>query len=271
MSEPFYKLKKADLELVKSGKITVEEMGFRDCLALSVNPANGFCVTNFSVLAADLNEKPAKVKYIFDKLKELGLVYFEMRQGKRDKSYFFVMGLEMSKTDGKIRIVTPEYIEKISDFSEVKTHFQKLKSLKYIGEPQEINSQDSEVPYMERKIKIEKEMEKQVPFPTLSKTLFRNINREEMELLEASYDHHWLETRLKSYSERLQKSPISFDRLKTMLDEDWAKNKPSKDYRRENEEERIKRLRWAEEQKADEGKPIPEGLKEWREKSRARD
>jgi len=45
-----------------------------------------------------------------------------------------------------------------------------------------------------------------------------------------------------------------------MLAEDWAKNRPAKDYRSENEKFKSDMREWAAQQKADEGKPLPEAL-----------
>lgn len=255
MTDSFYKLKKNAQELVESGVLTLEEFGCLSCLALSVNPANGYCLANFSMLAAKWNAKPARIKYVFEKLKTLGLIYYEMRQGKKDKSLFFVMGLEMTRIDGQTRIVTTEYIEKATHFSEVKTPFQKSENSKCIEGQQAISGHDSEVAYIEKE--IEKEMYKH--------PLFKKILKENWTHLKAKYESTWLESRLEDYAGRL-KGAISLDHLSSFLAEDWQKCKPGKDYRLENERERKKREVWEAEQRADEGNPPPPELTEWRKK-----
>lgn len=159
MSEGFYQLQRGDKELVKLGKLTVEEFGFRDLLAAEVNPHNGYCLSNFTMLAYEWNEKPARVKYVLEKLKSLGLVYYEIRQGQKTKSYFFVMGLEMVRKGNQPCLVTPEYIAKATDYSEVKTHFQKLESPGCIEASQEASRSYSEVAYKEKDNNKEKEMD----------------------------------------------------------------------------------------------------------------
>lgn len=98
--------------------------------------------------------------------------------------------------------------------------------------------------------------------------LFITITPEQWTLLEKAFDIVWLEERLLSYSARLTKGSISFDRLKIMLKEDSAKIKPARNYDAENAEQKKKLQKCRETQEREAGQPDPPELIEWREKNK---
>ena len=253
----FFMLDRERLLSVQNGTVSDREFGLFCLLALLSNPYNGFWFGNFSSFANELNIDHEEARYILNKLKKLGWIYFQMSQGQK-KCHFFVMKFAMSTPKGQPhRIVTPEYISHILDDSEVKSHFPKLESQQCIATMSEKKVGNSEVPYKEKEKEIEKEME------IYSHLLFKGITQEDWVLLKAKYDIPWLETRLRSYSERLTKT-VSFDLLKTFLDEDWLKKKPVKNYARDDAEQRKKIREWEAVQKAEEDQPPPPELLEYR-------
>lgn len=89
--ESFVKKHRDSIRDVREGKITVEEYGLLTCLEIITNPYDIFWLGNFSILAQEFNLKPAKVRYICDKLMENHKIYFNMGQGKK-KAKFYVLG-----------------------------------------------------------------------------------------------------------------------------------------------------------------------------------
>jgi hypothetical protein len=83
---------------------------------------------------------------------------------------------------------------------------------------------------------INKPLRERVKEEPYSLPLYKFILLEEWILLSGKYDSAWLERQLADYPNRLQRGGISFDRLAAMLQVDWGKTKPAKDYRRETAE-----------------------------------
>lgn len=161
MRERFYMFGEQLSDLVRNGDITLEEAGFVGSLANLVDARKGSILTNFKSLAIEVHKRPHQIKYICDRLKDRRLIYFETSQGKRSKSLFFVMGRELAPNG----VVTPEFIEKTTNYSEVKFWFQKSQNKVNQFAQSGCNSGGnviSEVPYNEKEKEKEKEKENEM-------------------------------------------------------------------------------------------------------------
>ena len=261
----FYKVEASTAELVELDTISLDDLGALAFMGCQVNSHTGFWITNHSIFARMANIRPDKARYIFEKLERAGLIRFlSCQRGRYSKGLLFVMGRSLANG----RVVNDEFVartaEKRGANSELESDFPNKKEEHL---PKTATSEEIEKSRIDREgeeTEIETEKEKDI----YSHPLFKHISQENWALLTGRYERAWLETRLKSYSERLTKGPISFDRLTGMLTEDWQKNKPAKDFKSEQADDAEKRRKWEAEQKADEGKPPPKELEAWREKSK---
>ena len=115
------------------------------------------------MLAEQFNIDRDKARYVCNKLKRLKQIYFETAHGKRTKTRFFVLGLEMVKDGaGQKRFVTPDYIMHITKTSEVGSHFPKSKApLNHdiSSNCEKSPARNSGVPYIEKEKEKENENE----------------------------------------------------------------------------------------------------------------
>ena len=71
------------IEDILTRKINLNEFGLLQWLFIRANSHNGILLTNFSALANELNETPDAIRYLADKLKTKGYIYYQTKQGQK--------------------------------------------------------------------------------------------------------------------------------------------------------------------------------------------
>ncbi|HOW88179.1 MAG TPA: hypothetical protein PKV84_05955 [Candidatus Omnitrophota bacterium] len=273
----FYMLEARHAELVELGKISLEDLGALSLMGCNINPHNGYMITGHSDYAGRANIKPSQARYLFEKLESAGLIRFLLLQrGRYSKGLLFVMGRKLAGG----MTVNDEFVSKTAKkrgvFSELESDFPNKKITEIPStDTLEVNDGfriDREGEGKETETERERDNEPiLIKAPRLTMEiakhpLFKRITEANWDLIYKKYEYAWLDNKLQDLAGRLNKGPISFDRLNGMLQDDWTQRRPAKDYRREDEKQKADMRQWAADQKADEGKPDPECLIEWRKK-----
>ena len=237
---------------VELRNLTMDEFGLLVWLQLKVNPHNGFYLGNFSTIGQSLDLLEEKARYLCRSLKRKQCIRYKLKQGQRKSAKFFVLGFK--RVDGSV--VDEEFIRsqeskgpvgasESAKVSEVKASIPKSQPLlnaPAFGNYGELADSDSEVSYKEKESEIKSEKE----IKPHKHPIFIKITSNQWEEIAKGYEAAWLTSRLESYIRRgvSKGGPISFDRLKGMLKEDWKNGKPAKTYEIENKEQKIKEEEW---------------------------
>lgn len=104
---------RSEVEEVLTGKMNPEEFGFWTLLQLLANPYSGYAMENFSTLAEKFRLPVERVRYLCQKLKQGGKISYQLRQGQRGVTKFYVSHFEPGKTHG-----TKQLLQKFSEVKE---------------------------------------------------------------------------------------------------------------------------------------------------------
>jgi len=165
-SSGFVMFFREEIEEVLSRTLDVEGFGFLSCVRLLVNPHTGYATENFSTLSEKLGLSIEKTRYLSKKLCRMGKIHYQMRQGQKGLTRFYVLGFEM--VNGSVvsmdSITSHKPSKMMQNFSEVKRSFTKSEGQVRSGNEKNCNAPIfslSEVSYKEKEIEKEREKKKQ--------------------------------------------------------------------------------------------------------------